>query len=69
MSGVVECVVGIKKSVADPGRGPGAWSSLFLDETEAQRAEKNFLICFAIGEFNPFCVFPCFKVTSDRNFD
>ena len=32
-------------SVVDPGEGPGgggAWSPLFLDQTEAQRAEKTF---------------------------
>ena len=33
------------KGVADPGEGPGGTRtpSLFLDQTEARRAEKNFL--------------------------
>ena len=29
-------------ALVDPGEGPGARSPLFLDETEAQRAEKKF---------------------------
>ena len=33
-------------SVVDPGEGPGggggAWSPLFLDQTEVRRAEKTF---------------------------
>ena len=40
LSGVVECVVRHSKiSGRSRGGAPGAWSSLFLDETEAQRAE------------------------------
>ena len=31
-----------QKLVADPGVGPGAPPPLFLDQTEVQRAEKNF---------------------------
>ena len=37
-----------KSAVADPGEGPGGPGSppLFLDQTEAQRAEKNFFPLF-----------------------
>ena len=43
LSGVVECVVRHSK-IRGRSRGgaPGAWSSLFVDQTEAQRAEKLF---------------------------
>ena len=33
-------VLSMQVTVADPGEGPG---SLFIDQTEARRAEKNFL--------------------------
>ena len=43
LSGVVECVVRHSKiSGRSRGGAPGAWSSLFVDQTEAQRAEKLF---------------------------
>ena len=37
-----------KYSVADPGEGPVGSPPLFLDQTEAQRAEKNFF-----GDLSP----------------
>ena len=43
LSGVVECVVRHSKtSGRSRGGAPGAWSSLFVDQTETQRAEKLF---------------------------
>ena len=35
--------VGEVTSVADPGEGPGGAPSLFLDQTEARRADKKYL--------------------------